>query len=393
MARVQDYHDLIDRLQSLLATSAHDNAAEYLAHPEQAEELARQIADAMANAERSDEALPLPPDQGLGELAGIGPDAADSIQNARLAMGVLPYDETITSERILAVADLYYLYNFEKIGVFHALLKLQEMFKSGTVRLSGGDGAFRLYQFDRRQVLRYTYRDRQQAYQRVFGYTKTAPFPGAEPNRTFHRLLVNFMTHVARYFRDKRISEVFRQGADRGTFGSVAVVRRSGLDLRDNLKHASYGHVNVLRVEVMQLLEEAFDILESEDVRRLFGADTAWDVIEEIMHRYLHRPEVHASARSRMATAGRDVMRWLAQPHILNNSRIEFEVMLTDIAEDAEEWLTSAESLGVARPQIVGPTRMRAAPVPVAPPPATAPRANGHKPAQGELLGEFGGEF
>ena len=393
MATLRDYHDLIDRFQAILATSAQDHASEYLQNPELAEDLAREVAELMTAAERSDEAAAGPPDQGLAALAGIGPEAADSLQNARISMGVLPYDETVTSERILAVADLYYLYNFEKIGVFHALLKLQEMFKSGSVRLSGGEGAFRLYQFDRRQVLRYTYRDRQQAYQRVFGYTKSAPFPGAEANRTFHRLLVHFMSQVAHYFRDKRVSEVIRPGSDRGTFGSVAVVRRSGLDLRDNLKHASYGHVNVLRVEVMQLLEEAFDILESEDVRRLFGADTAWDVIEEILHRYLHRPEVHASARSRMATAGRDVMRWLAQPHILNNSRIEFEVMLTDIAEDAEEWLTSAESLGVARPQIVGPTRMRAGPVPVAPLPAAAPRANGHKPAQGEILGEFGGEF
>jgi hypothetical protein len=391
MARVQDYQDLIDRIQGVLETTAHDHASEYLENPELAEDLAREIAEALASAETSDHAGPVPPDQGLAALAGIGPEAADSLSEARIPMGVLPYDETVTSERIIAVGDLYYLYNFEKIGVFHALLKLQDMFKSGSVRLSGGEGAFRLHQFDRRQVLRYTYRERQQAYQRVFGYTKSAPHSGAEANREFHRLLVSFMSQVARYFRDKRVSEVIRPQSDRGTFGSVAVVRRAGLDLRDNLKHASYGHVNVLRVEVMQLLEEAFDILGAEDVRRLFGADTAWDVIEEILHRYLHRREVHASARSRMATAGRDVLRWLAQPHILNNSRIEFEVILNDIADEAEEWLTSAESLGVARPQIVGPTRVRMAPAAL--PPSSIPaRANGNGAVR-EILGEFDGEY
>jgi hypothetical protein len=393
MARVQDYHDLIDSIQGILATTAQQNAPQYLQNPELAEDLARQITNLFVAAENSDGAAPIPPDQGLAALAGVGSEAADALNSTRIPMGVLPFDETVTSERIIAVGDLYYLYNFEKIGVFHALLKLQDMFKSGSVRLSGGEGAFRLYQFDRRQVLRYTYRDRQQAYQRVFGYTKSAPFPGADSNREYHRLLVNFMSQVARYFRDKRISEVIRPQSDRGTFGSVAVVRRAGLDLRDNLKHASYGHVNVLRVEVMQLLEEAFDILEAEDVRRLFGADTAWDVVEEILHRYLHRPEIHASARSRMATAGRDVLRWLAQPHILNNSRIEFEVMLNDIADEAEEWLTSAESLGVARPQIVGPTRTRMSPLSASA--ATIPaRSNGHaKAAQREYLGELGEEF
>ena len=47
--------------------------------------------------------------------------------------------------------------------------KLQELFRAGTVRLSGGPGAFALYQFDRREVLRYTARDRINAYRRVLG--------------------------------------------------------------------------------------------------------------------------------------------------------------------------------------------------------------------------------
>lgn len=396
MARVQDYTDTINLIQAVLATTAQQYAPQYLQNPELAENLARQIADAITAAENSDLNQPRPPDQGLAELAGIGPDAADTMGETRIPMTVPAYDDSVRSERLLAVGDLYNIYNFEKIGLFHALLKLQDLFKTGQLRLSDGEGAFRLYQFDRRQLLRYTHRDRMQAYQRVFGYTKTEPFPGAQPNREFHRLLVNFMTQVARYFRDKRISEVIRPQSDRGTFGSVAVVRRAGLDLRDNLKNASYGHISVLRIEVMQLLEEAFAILGAQDILNMFGADNVWDVIDDVLRRYLHRPEVHASARSRMADAGRDVIRWLAQPHILNDSRIEFEVMLHDIADEAEEWLTSAESLGVARPQIVGPGRMRVNPYPLpataapAPPPA---RANGSRGGQREILEELGGAW
>lgn len=364
MTTVFEYHDLIDRIAALRNTLADQLAAQLTQNPQMAEELVNQVDDLLAAAVQAELRKPVPPDQGLAELAGIGPDAADQLEETRVPIGIAPYDEHVTSERIIAVGDLYYLYQHERIGVFHALLKLQELFKAGTVRLSGGEGAFRLYQFDRRQVLRYTYTDRQQAYQRVFGYTKTPALQGAEPNRGFHRLLSNFMTQVARYFRDKRISEVIRPQSDRGTFGSVAVVRRAGLDLRDNLKHASYGHVNVMRVEVLQLLDEAFRILDTLDIRKLFGADNAWDVLEDVMHRYLHRPHIHASPRSRMAIAGRDVIRWLGQPHILNASRIEFEALLTEIADDAEEWLTSAESLGIARPSRVGPTRLRVAKAP-----------------------------
>jgi hypothetical protein len=386
MANVQDYHDLVDRILAILATEAETRAPEFLENPQLAEDLARQVADALEAAESADQRLPVPKDEGLSQLAGVGPDAADSFGETRIPMIVNGYDEQIRSERIVAVGDLYYLYNYEKIGVFQALLKLQELFKSGTVRLSDGEGAFRLYQFDRRQVLRYTHRDRQQAYQRVFGYTRSTPFPGAEPNREFHRLFVNFNNEVARYFRDKRISEVIRPQSDRGTFGSVAVVRRAGLDLRDNIKHASYGHVNVLRVEVLQLLEEAFTILGSEDVRDLFGADNAWEVVDDILRRYLNKSDVHASARSRMGITGRHILRWLAQPHILNATRIQFEVMLTDIADESEEWKTSAESLGVARPSIVGPTRLRVAGLPV----AAAPGRNGGSPAPRQAEEELG---
>ncbi len=264
----------------------------------------------------------------------------------------------MTSERLLAVGDLYYIYQHEKIGVFRVVLKLQELFKAGTVRLASGDGAYGLYQYDRRQALRHTHRDRLQAYRRVFGYTQAKPPAGAQPNREFHNLLVHFMTQIAQFFRDKRISEVIRPRATDPSFGSIAIVRRAGLDLRNNLKSASYGHVNVLRVEMLQLLDEAFRILGAEDIRKLFGADNAWDVIEEVMKRHLGQPHVNASARNRMAIAGRDVLRWLAQSHILNATRAEFEALLVQIADETEEWLTSAEVLGITRPRARGGQRL-----------------------------------
>jgi hypothetical protein len=351
MATVHEYQNLLNQLAALREQLADQLASQINQNPQIAEDIVNQLDDMLNNVVAEERQKPPPPDQGLAELAGIGPQAADELGETRVPSLIVPYDERVTAERIMAVGDLYYLYQHEKIGIFHALLKLQELFKAGAVRLSDGEGAFRLYQFDRRQVLRYTYKDRQQAYRRVFGYTNAPPASGAEPNRDFHRQYTHFVGEVAQFFRDKRISEVIRPQSDRGTFGSVAVVRRSGLDLRNGLKHASYGHINVMRVEVLQLLDEAFRILEAEDIERLFGADNAWDVVEEVMRRYLNRPQIQASQRSRMAIAGRSVIHWLAQAHILNASRVEFETLLTDIADDAEEWLTSAEALGIAQPR------------------------------------------
>jgi len=175
------------------------------------------------------------------------------------------------------------------------------------------------------------------------------PVPqGTTPNVDFHNQLGHFVNQVALFWRDKRISDVVRERAYDPSFGSIAIVRRAGLDLRNNLKFTSFGHLNVLRVEVMQLLEEAFKILGAEDVKNLFGTDNAWDTVEEILVRYYNERLV-TSPRQRMGVAGREVLRWLAQPHIMKMERGQFEALLLEIAEYSEEWLTSAQSMGLAK--------------------------------------------
>lgn len=347
MATEKEIQQLYDRIAALRETVTKRLGVDLITNPQLADALSKQIDDMLASVEDADAAGVPPPDSGLAELIGLGPTAATTLGQTRLPARVEKYDETVTSERILAVGDLYYIYQHERIGVFRAMRKLQELFRAGTVRLSSGPGAYGLYQFDRRQVLRFTRNDRLASYCRAFGYCMAPAPPGARANTRFHQLFSLFINEVTVYWRDKRVSEVIRERAYDPSFGSIATVRRAGLDLRNDLKFASYGNLNVLRVEVMQLLDETFRILNSEDIRRLFGADSAWDVIEEILTHYF-KERLETSPRQRMAVAGRDILRWLAQPHILQTTRSQFEALLQEVAEPAEEWLMSAESIGLS---------------------------------------------
>lgn len=108
--------------------------------------------------------------EGLAELVGVGPDAAENLGQTVPPAGVEQYDETVTAERVVAVADLYYLYQNERIGVLRVVLELQELFRASTLRLSTGHGLYSLGRFDRRQVLRHTRCDRLVAYRRVPGH-------------------------------------------------------------------------------------------------------------------------------------------------------------------------------------------------------------------------------
>lgn len=347
MASERDYQNLYDRVAALRERVASDLSGELIGNPQLADAITKQIDDMLQAVVDADSKAAVPPDKGLAALAGVGPEAAKDFGVTRVPPGVEPYDETITSERIMAVGDIYYLWQHEKIGVFRVVQKLQDLFKAGTVRLSAGEGAFALYQFDRREVLRYTHRDRLAAYKRIFNYGGASVPTGSRANTDFHKLFAHFVHQVTLFWRDKRISDVIRERAYDPSFGSIAIVRRAGLDLRNNLKWLSFGHLNVLRVEVMQLLEEAFKILNSPDVMRLFGADNAWDVVEEVLIRYYNERLV-TSPRQRMGVTGREVLRWLSQPHILQSERAQFETLLLEIAEQSEEWLTSAQAMGLA---------------------------------------------
>src|SRR6516225_5588946 len=353
MATERDYQSLYDRIAALRDTVTSRLSADLITNPQLADALNKQIDDMLQSVVDADaKALP-PPDKGLAELAGIGQQAAKDFGQTRIPPGVVAYDETIPSTRIIAVGDVYYIYQHEKIGVFRAVQKLQELFRAGTVRLSSGEGAFALYQFDRREVLRYTKSERLAAYRRIFNYGGIPVPTGSRPNTDFHKLFAHFIHQVTLFWRDKRISDVIRERAYDPSFGSIAIVRRAGLDLRNNLKWLSFGHLNVLRVEVLQVLEEAFKILNAEDVKRLFGADNTWDVVEEVLIRYFNERLV-TSPRQRMGVAGREVLRWLAQAHVLQTTRAQFEALLLPIAEYAEEWLTSAQAMGVAERRTTG---------------------------------------
>ncbi len=351
MSTREDYYALLGRIAEIRAQLAGLVAAERPGDAELREIATNQLAVLEARLREHLGALGVPPaDGGDAERVGIGQTAAETMGCVFTPVGVPPYDEAVISERLLAIGDLYYCYQHERLGVYRAVHKLQELFKAGKIRLTSGPGALGLYRFDRKEVLRHTRQQRMQAYRRVLGYTDAAPPPGARPNDAFHGLLTQFCTQVAQLFRDKRVAQVVR-GAGSGTdpsFGSIAMVRRAGLDLRANLKSVSYGDVNVLTVEMLQLLRSAFEILDAEDVKRQFGTDDAWDTLEEVLQRHLGEQPV-ASQRSRMGVAGRDVIQWLAQPFILATGRSEFELLVEAIGEAAEEWLTSAQSLGITR--------------------------------------------
>ena len=76
MAKESEYQALLDRIAALQETVTDQHAADLIANPQLADALMDKI-DAMLEAVvAADQQAKPPPDQGLAQLAGVGPDAA-----------------------------------------------------------------------------------------------------------------------------------------------------------------------------------------------------------------------------------------------------------------------------------------------------------------------------
>ena len=218
----------------------------------------------------------------------------------------------------MAVGDLYYIYQHERIGVFRVVQKLQELFQGRRVRLSGGAG--RLRALPVRPPRGAALHRATTGSPPTAGCSATARGLGAARQPAQHRLphaVRHFVNQVTLFWRDKRISDVIRERAYDPSFG-VDRHRPPG-----RARPAQQPQVDVLRPPERDAGRG--DAAARRGVphpgRRghqgLFGADNAWDVVEEVLIRYFDERLV-TSPRQRMARrrAARSCAGW-RQPHIL----------------------------------------------------------------------------
>lgn len=253
------------------------------------------------------------------------------------------FDDAVVASQLHAAAELYYIYQHERMKLFEVVNVLRQLFQLGRMRIQRGPGARSLYLLEKWRPLRYSRRDRMIAYRRTFNYG-TAPAPaGAIVNSGFHRQLVAFMVSISQYFRDLLIGEVIRGGQliEQRPFGSVATIQRLGLDLRWALDRASYGNILALTHEVGHYLKSMLQLLDSPDIKKAFDANTKWDVIEIVSNRHLGGV-AELSQRAKMAESGRRILLWVADNDFRTaTDPILFQSEARPFGPHAEAWIAA----------------------------------------------------
>src|SRR5215510_3075156 len=281
--------------------------------------------------------------EGFLDLIGFGGKGPVDFENLAYPYIQPDFDDSVVPSQLHAAAELYYIYQHERMKIFKVVEVLRRLFQQGRMRIQRGPGARGLYLLEKWEPLRYSLRDRMIAYRRAFNYGTVQAPAGAIVNVNFHRQLVGFMVAVSQYFRDLMIGEVIRGGSliDQRPFGSIGTVQRIGLDLRYALDRSTYGNIFALTIEVGHYLKTVLQLLDTPDIKKAFDANTKWDVIEVVSNRYLGGI-AEPSQRAKMAESGRRILQFVAD----NDFRtaidpILFQSEIRPMGPHAEAWVAA----------------------------------------------------
>lgn len=276
------------------------------------------------------------------DLVGLGGKGAPPFEDLSYPFLELDFDNSVIQSQLHAAAELYYIYQHERMKVFQVVSVLLRLFHDGRMRVQRGPGARALYLVEKHHPLRYKFRDRMLAYRRTFNYGTLAPPPGAVVYRNFHRQFVAFNAAIAQYFRDLLIGEVIRgaQNIEQRPFGSQATIQRLGTDLRWGLDRATYGNILPLTMETGNYLKTVLEMLETPDIKKAWDANTKWDVIEFVSERHLGGAG-EISQRTKLADSGRRLLQFAANDPFTTRDFNLFQAQVQPLGTVAEEWIAA----------------------------------------------------
>ena len=122
----------------------------------------------------------------FADLVGLGPKGAVPFGEIAWPRLVADFDDAVIPSQLHAAAELYFIYQNEREGVFRVAEVLRRLYRDGRMRIQRGPGARGLYLLEKWQPLRYGPRDRHVAYMRVFNYGRAPRPAGAIINVNFH---------------------------------------------------------------------------------------------------------------------------------------------------------------------------------------------------------------
>ncbi|OKH45560.1 hypothetical protein NIES2101_26270 [Calothrix sp. HK-06] len=277
--------------------------------------------------------------------------ADDPIDTARIKGGQVTWNfvvdnfdavdrQGIIPENIKAAGALDYIYFIgEGMRVFDVANALVLRWASGMLDVPEGKTASILYRFHKLRNERSTSAERAMLYKRVLNRGNGKLLSSMVANTAFAGLWHQLMAEVVEYIRKSERSK--------DVWVSRAPLYQATKNLQYNLTEHMTGMSHVQVTEDYAHLQEALDIIRSEDIINHFGGrrKTLWSVIERVAKEDLGTTVPTAPLRT-IAVEGNKIFQWIAGFESEGGVReVEFDMLLSA----AESWIISQASMESAR--------------------------------------------
>lgn len=199
-------------------------------------------------------------------------------------------DQGVLPESILAAGAIDYVYELgERMGVFRLTEALVLNWAAGSIDVSGGESAGKLYRYWKLVDDRSDENDRGMLYKRVLNKGAATLVNRMVANEYFPHLWGNLMNEVATFI-DK--SERLETGRSDATPVSPGPIHQAIKELQYNLTEYCSGMAFMQVRELYAQLQQAFDILRDPDIIAHFGGPrrrNMWTAIEQLSKQEFQR--------------------------------------------------------------------------------------------------------
>jgi hypothetical protein len=275
----------------------------------------------------------------------------DPIDGARTKGGELNWNFAVDSfdsvnyqgiipSNIKAAGALDYIYTLgEEMRVFDVANALVLRWASGMLDIPEGKTAAALYRFHKLRNERNTSAERAMLYKRVLNKGSGKLLSMMVANTAFPMLWHQLMEEVVKHIRKSERSK--------DVWVSKSPIFEATKNLQYNLTEHMTGMSHVQVTEDYAHLQEALDILKSEEILNSFGGrrKSLWSVIEQVAKEDLRAMVATATLRT-VAVEGNKVFQWIANFESPGSVKeADFEMLLSA----AESWIIAQASMQTGR--------------------------------------------
>ena len=249
--------------------------------------------------------------------------------------------EGITINNILAAGALDYIYCVgEVMRVFDVANALVLRWASGLLDIPDGETASALYRFHKRRSERSTPEERAMLYKRVLNKGNGQVLSRMAVNTDFTTLWEQLLAEVMKYIHKTERKAYWSSWQDSGVSNSR--IYQVTEDLQYNLSDYMTGMAHLQVTEDYNHLQEAMEIVNSEDVRSYYGGkrQSLWNTIERIAKEEFGQAPNTETIKT-LAVDGNKIFEWIANFKASSVKSSQFEQLLSSV----QAWVLARETL------------------------------------------------